>query len=75
MNVENKAVDELRKQDLIREYKGKELLDPEEPTGMNAAEPWLPIETKMVVGSLIGGVAALIVLATLIHIFILGGVQ
>jgi hypothetical protein len=75
MTVESKAAEELRKQDLIREYKGKELLSPEEPANMNVAEPWLPIETKLVIGSLIGGVAALIVLATLIHIFILGGLQ
>lgn len=75
MNEENKAVEELRKHDLIREYQGKELLNPEEPTGMDAAEPWLPIETKMVVGSLIAGVIALIVLAVIVHIFILGGLS
>ena len=38
-----------------------------------AEEPWLPIETKLVTYSVIGGVAALIVLATVVHIFILGG--
>ena len=38
-----------------------------------AEEPWLPIETKLVTYSVIGGIAALIVLATVVHIFILGG--
>ena len=38
-----------------------------------ADEPWLPIETKLVTYSVIGGIAALIVLATVVHIFILGG--
>ncbi|NVL90462.1 MAG: hypothetical protein HWN69_05625 [Desulfobacterales bacterium] len=38
-----------------------------------AEEPWLPIETKLVVGSVIAGVIALIVLATLVHMFLLGG--
>ncbi len=38
-----------------------------------AEEPWLPIETKLVTYSVIGGIAALIVLAILVHIFILGG--
>ncbi|MFH1437101.1 MAG: hypothetical protein ABIJ56_15445 [Pseudomonadota bacterium] len=34
-------------------------------------EPWLPIETKLVVWSVIGGIIALIVLAILVHIFLL----
>jgi len=38
-----------------------------------AEEPWLPIETKLVVGSVIAGIIALIVLATLVHMFLLGG--
>ena len=37
-----------------------------------AEEPWLPIETKLVVGSVIAGIATLIVLATLVHMFLLG---
>lgn len=37
-----------------------------------AEEPWLPIETKLVVGSVIAGVVTLIVLAIVVHIFILG---
>ena len=36
-------------------------------------EPWLPIETKLVVGSVIAGVLTLIVLAILVHMFLLGG--
>ncbi len=36
-------------------------------------EPWLPIETKLVVVSVGTGIAALIVLAVLVHIFLLGG--
>ena len=35
-------------------------------------EQWSPIETKLVLGSLAAGVITLIVLATLVHIFILG---
>lgn len=38
-----------------------------------AEEPWLPIETKLVTYSVIGGVVALIVLAIVVHMFILGG--
>lgn len=37
-----------------------------------AEEPWLPIETKLVAYSLIGGLIALIVLAALVNMFILG---
>ena len=37
-----------------------------------AEEPWLPIETKLVVGSVIAGIVTLIVLATLVHMFLLG---
>ena len=45
----------------------------EEVTIGGASESWLPIETKLVTRSLILGVVALIVLATLVHTFILGG--
>ena len=38
-----------------------------------AQEPWLPVETKLVVGSVIAGIIALIVLAIFVHIFLLGG--
>ena len=39
----------------------------------DGAEPWLPIETKLVVVSIATGIAALIVLATLVHLLLLGG--
>ena len=45
----------------------------EEVTIGGAEETWLPIETKLVTHSLIIGVVALIVLAILVHMFILGG--
>lgn len=38
-----------------------------------AREPWLPIETKLVAFSVIAGVITLIVLATLVNMFLLGG--
>ena len=46
-----------------------------EPSGVDygAAEPWLPVETKLVAFSVIAGVITLIVLATLVHMFLLGG--
>ena len=43
------------------------------PGEPKAEEPWLPIETKLVTYSVIAGIATLIVLATVVHIFILGG--
>jgi hypothetical protein len=42
------------------------------PSG-EAVEPWLSVETKLVIWSVIAGIAALIVLATLVHMFLLGG--
>jgi hypothetical protein len=46
-----------------------------EPSGVDygAMEPWLPVETKLVVFSVVAGVVTLIVLATLVHMFLLGG--
>ena len=44
---------------------------PESSAVGGAEEPWLPIETKLVTYSVIGGIVALIVLAVLVHIFIL----
>ena len=73
MKDEDKTVNKLRQDDLIRENQGKTEFSKEESATIHTEEPWLPIETKMVIGSLIGGVIALIVLATLVHIFILGG--
>jgi hypothetical protein len=72
MTNEDKTIEKLQQEDLIREYRGNKEADPEELASLQAEEPWLPIETKMVVSSIIGGVIALIVLATLVHIFILG---
>ena len=39
----------------------------------NGAEPWLPIETKLVVVSIAVGIVALIVLAILVDLLLLGG--
>ena len=72
MNDHDKTVEKLKRDDLIREYQENTEATKEETDTIDAVEPWLPIETKMVVGSLICGVIALIILATLIHIFILG---
>ena len=36
-------------------------------------ESWLPVETKLVAGSLIAGMTTLIILAVLVHLFLLGG--
>jgi len=38
-----------------------------------AVEPWQPIETKLVIWSVVGGMTALVVLAILVHMFLLGG--
>lgn len=75
MSEEKSPVEQLQHDDHVREYQGKMEWDAGEKSAVHAAEPWLPIETKLVVGSLIGGVAALIVLAVIVHIFILGGLQ
>jgi hypothetical protein len=39
---------------------------------LETGEPWLPIETKLVATSVIAGIIALIVLAILVHMFLLG---
>ncbi|MFC1840976.1 hypothetical protein ACFL1N_15475 [Thermodesulfobacteriota bacterium] len=72
MNDQDKTIEKLRRDDFIRENQERTEATEEETATIDAVEPWLPIETKMVVGSLICGVIALIILATLIHIFILG---
>lgn len=38
-----------------------------------AEEPWLPIETKLIMVSVSIGIIAMIVLAILVHMFLLGG--
>ncbi len=35
------------------------------------AEPWEPIESKLVFGSIVAGIIAMIVLAAIINVFIL----
>ena len=72
MNEKEIEIKKLQEDDLIREYQGDKVDSNFEAAGINAEEPWLPIETKLVVGSLIGGMIMLIVLATLVHIFLLG---
>jgi len=72
MNDHDKTIEKLQRDDRIREYQENTEATKEETDAIDAVEPWLPIETKMVAGSLICGVIALIILATLIHIFILG---
>lgn len=73
--MEKPPVEQLRHDDRVREYQGKKEMNPEEQATIHAPEPWLPIETKMVVGSLVGGIVALVILAIIVHIFILGGLQ
>ena len=72
MNDTDKAVEKLQQEDLIREYQGKPGADSISSAGINSEEPWLPIETKLVIWSVGGGIVALIVLAILVHIFLLG---
>ena len=75
MNEENTPVEQLQHDDRVREYRGSKEWNADEKSTVDAVEPWLPIETKMVVGSLIGGAVALVILAVIVHIFILGGLQ
>ena len=59
------------------EKESQEIQDTDHDSGTpsDGAEPWLPIETRLVVGSIATGIAALVVLATLVHLFLLGGGQ
>ena len=79
MSDEDKAKERLGQESReLREPLGK--MDRQTPTTdgfvvephAEAEDPWLPIETKLVIYSVIGGIAALIVLAIVVHIFILG---
>lgn len=65
----------MRDQEKAVEKKAEPVEDKETTTGLahEAQEPWLPVETKLVVGSVIAGVITLIVLAIFVHIFLLGG--
>ena len=49
--------------------------DPDSGVLSDGMEPWLPIETKLVVASLATGMVALIVLAILVDLFLLGGLR
>jgi len=60
------------KEKTVEQIKNENVDSYVKPTS-EADEPWLPIETKMVVISLSTGMIALVVLAILVHMFILGG--
>lgn len=64
-NFSSEVPRKMRDEDKTKEQLIEELAEVE--------EPWLPIETKLVTYSVIGGIAALIVLAIVVHMFILGG--
>ncbi len=77
MSDEDKAKEQLTQESReLRGPLGKVERQPPTTNGIHvepeAGEPWLPIETKLVTYSVIGGIAALIVLAIVVHIFILG---
>ena len=67
--------DETKPSHIPREEEPQEIqgTDPDSGSLSDGMEPWLPIETKLVVASIATGVVALIVLATLVHLFLLGG--
>ena len=73
MEDEKDVIQQLRHDDIVRENQERTNATKEETASIDAVEPWLPIETRMVVGSLIIGGVALIILGILVHIFILGG--
>ena len=75
MSKDKTPVEQLQHDDRVREYQGEKEWSAEEKAGVEAVEPWLPIETKLVIGSLVCGVVALVVLAIIVHIFILGDLQ
>jgi hypothetical protein len=54
-------------------HEGERPDDGRPPVGARhaAEEPWLPMETKLVTYSVITGIVALVVLAILVHVFIL----
>jgi len=65
-----KELKELRKQ--LAEMGVQPLKREEVSVDYEVEEPWLPIETKLVVSSVVGGVIALVVLAIVVHMFLLG---
>jgi hypothetical protein len=66
--------DESKTDRVPTEKEPQEIQDADHDSGSVSAEtePWLPIETKLVVVSIATGVAALIVLATLVNLLLLG---
>jgi len=72
MKDKEKTVEQIKNEGVKGGQKTEAVDSFVEPT-YEAEEPWLPIETKMVVGSLIAGMIALVLLAVLVHMFILGG--
>ena len=72
MEHEEKTDERLEKEG-VTEGEGSGAVDSGGESPYEAEESWMPIETKMVAGSLVAGMIALIVLAALVHIFLLGG--
>ncbi|MCP4602072.1 MAG: hypothetical protein GY847_16410 [Proteobacteria bacterium] len=63
MNDEDKTAEKISRAD-----------QPDAVSTVDATEePWLPIETKLVVRSVVMGIILLIVLAALVNILLLGG--
>ncbi len=67
--------DEVKANEISMEKEPQEFRGVERDSGPDSdeAEPWLPIETKLVVVSIAVGITALTVLATLVDLFLLGG--
>jgi hypothetical protein len=57
----------------VDDEQGAVCATPDAAAAYGTEEPWLRIETKLVIGSVIAGMITLIVLATLVHMFLLGG--
>ena len=66
--------DEAKTNQIPTEKEPQEIQGADHDSGSlsDEAEPWLPIETKLVVVSIATGIAALIVLATLVNLLLLG---
>jgi hypothetical protein len=69
MGVQEARIEEV----FVEGQRGAVRATPGAEATYGAVEPWLRIETKLVIGSVIAGMIALIVLATLVHMFLLGG--
>jgi hypothetical protein len=57
----------------VQDEQGPVCAVPDAETAYGTMDPWLPIETKLVVRSIGMGVIILIVLAILVNVFLLGG--